>query len=940
MPSNFNVQIDRRRQRALKEITRITNKGNHPVFSLFDVSSLSGQSYSVRIRSFSEMQNSCSCQDYRTNLIGTCKHIEAVLLYLKKKHGGKLQQMVRKATLGAQIYLRYEAEETVRVVLPLPNESAVRDLLARHFDPSGVLIGAPLQTLPSVFSAIEALAPKARALIQVDDTVREYLERLQDQEEINRQKTWFLEQMKKGTRSLDVISTRLYPFQESGAMHLAFGRRALLADDMGLGKTVQGIAASALLKELRGIQRVLIICPASLKHQWSREIRRFTSLPVKIVEGGLMKRRQFYDDPAFFTILNYEIVRRDIKEIEHLRPDLIILDEAQRIKNWRTKTATTVKRLQSRYAFVLTGTPLENRLDELYSIFQFIDPRILGPLWHFNDRFFHIEERRSGTYKVLGYRNLEELRGIIAPYTLRRTREEVLQDLPSRVDNNFFVEMTPAQMQAYQEYKETVARLAAKARRRPLTPKEQQILLNSLMKMRIICNALALHDKKIPLGECEKTSPKLRELGQILSDQILENGKKAIVFSQWAEMLKLTEPVMKRLGLGYVKLTGEVPSAKRGDLIQCFFEDPDCRVFLSTDAGGLGLNLQAASLVINLDLPWNPAVLEQRIGRAHRHGQKKSVQVVNLVAQGTIEERMLDTLAGKRTVFAGVFGKAEAPESIRFEDGGQALLKQLDKLLEEPIKAELILEPSPQVEDETHMSTLKDFADLLLTRLQDRLLVVRKAPKGSGIMVVVKGAPLDCRPTVLETLSESFGDKAPELHLMEEEGYRTLIVFLSMDDLGETGEVLYRASALPSAIGEDGRRLVEKRRKQAHHGLEMASKRLSLAQLVLTGGFAEEFLRPLREALGWAYSSILTLYDDFEPKAELPSPRLVQAGLVEKGHLPEDLAMGLARVRELTEPEHEGEEVPPPSLKSGEAMVASVHRLIELGQEKELALGL
>jgi hypothetical protein len=238
------------------------------------------------------------------------------------------------------------------------------------------------------------------------------------------------------------------------------------------------------------------------------------------------------------------------------------------------------------------------------------------------------------------------------------------------------------------------------------------------------------------------------------------------------------------------------------------------------------------------------------------------------------------------------------------------------------------------------MSTLKDFADLLLTRLQDRLLVVRKAPKGSGIMVVVKGAPLDCRPTVLETLSESFGDKAPELHLMEEEGYRTLIVFLSMDDLGETGEVLYRASALPSAIGEDGRRLVEKRRKQAHHGLEMASKRLSLAQLVLTGGFAEEFLRPLREALGWAYSSILTLYDDFEPKAELPSPRLVQAGLVEKGHLPEDLAMGLARVRELTEPEHEGEEVPPPSLKSGEAMVASVHRLIELGQEKELALGL
>jgi SNF2 family DNA or RNA helicase len=132
----------------------------------------------------------------------------------------------------------------------------------------------------------------------------------------------------------------------------------------------------------------------------------------------------------------------------------------------------------SRYAFVLTGTPLENRLDELYSIFQFIDPRILGPLWHFNDRFFELEERRSGTYIVLGYRNLAELRGIIAPYTLRRTREEVLQDLPSRVDNNFFVEMTPAQIEAYKEYKETAARFAAKARKRPRA-QEQQILLNS-----------------------------------------------------------------------------------------------------------------------------------------------------------------------------------------------------------------------------------------------------------------------------------------------------------------------------------------------------------------------------------------------------------------------------------------------------------------------------
>jgi len=171
-------------------------------------------------------------------------------------------------------------------------------------------------------------------------------------------------------------------------MHLTFGRRALLADDMGLGKTVQAIAAGALLRQLRDIKRVLVVSPASLKHQWAREIQRFTSLSATVIEGNLTSRRNLYQKPGFFNIINYELVLRDEDDLRRLRPDLIILDEAQRIKNWRTKTADAVKRLRSPYAFVLTGTPLENRLDELYSIFQFIDPDILGPLWRFNQRFF------------------------------------------------------------------------------------------------------------------------------------------------------------------------------------------------------------------------------------------------------------------------------------------------------------------------------------------------------------------------------------------------------------------------------------------------------------------------------------------------------------------------------------------------------------------------
>jgi SNF2 family DNA or RNA helicase len=593
MPTDLQEQIERRRQRAQEEIQKVTNKGSHPLFSQFEVKSVSGHTYRVEIRSFDELHNTCTCPDYKTNLIGTCKHIEGVLIFLREEYADRLEELARKRPRGVKVYLHYGLDITVRVETPLPERPALRDLLSRYFDPSGLLVGSPLKALPALLSLLQKLPERERQLVVIDETVREHLELLQDRKEVAQQKDWFVDQVKRGRRSLEVLSSKLYPYQEAGAMHLAFGRRAMLADDMGLGKTVQAIAAAALLKELRDIQRVLIICPASLKNQWSREIRRFTSLDITIVEGGLLERRKRYAAPSFFLIINYELVRHDLPELLKLRPDLIILDEAQRIKNWRTKTAQMVKSMPSRYAFVLTGTPLENRIDELYSIFQFLDPRILGPLWHFNDRFYELEERPNGSYKVLGYKNLDELRAFVAPYVLRRTRAEVLKDLPARTDNNFFVEMTDAQWQAYNEYKEHLAKLIAKAQRMPLTPKEREILMLCLIKMRLICNALALHDKDLPPKERERTGPKLGELGEILAEEIASNGHKAVVFSQWATMLALTEPVIQRVGLKYVKLTGDVPSSKRGELIEQFFNDPDCRVFLSTDAGGVGLALES-----------------------------------------------------------------------------------------------------------------------------------------------------------------------------------------------------------------------------------------------------------------------------------------------------------------------------------------------------------
>lgn len=603
-----------------------------------------------------------------------------------------------------------------------------------------------------------------------------------------------------------------------------------------------------------------------------------------------------------------------------------------------------VKSLPSRYAFVLTGTPLENRINELYSIFQFLDPRILGPLWHFNDRFYELEKTKSGSYKVLGYKNIDELRAIIKPYVLRRTRDEVLKDLPERVDNNFFVEMSDPQWKAYNEFKEQTAKLVAISHKRPLTPKERELFLMFLIKMRLICNALALHDKEIEIKDSEATAPKLTELDDVLTESIASNGHKAVIFSQWANMLELTEPILQRIGLGYVKLTGAVPSAKRGDLIQKFFDDPDCRVFLSTDAGGVGLNLQAASLVINLDLPWNPAVLEQRIARAHRHGQKSSVQVINLVAKDTIEERMLDTLAAKKNVFATVFGTDESPTAIKFADMGQSVLQKLGDLLKTPKDVELSLAPtesvpqveSPSAEESAPLPTLNGFTDLLLDRVPNRIQLVRKAPHmpgatGEGIIIVVSGAPAELRPIIEAALSEHYVEDMPQLHLMDSEGYHSLSAFipaLAAEPAPE--DIAYRAEKISAPARETD--LPSIRRKRASEGLAFAEKRVALAELLLKGDFPEEMTRPLREALGWALTSLLALHTDRDPSSDLPSARLVQSELVDKNHLSAELAQKLSQVRELTAPPEAGEEVVPLSAQTGETLLESVKELVALAQ--------
>jgi len=436
---------------------------------------------------------------------------------------------------------------------------------------------------------------------------------------------------------------------------------------MGLGKTIQAIAAVEILAETVGLERVLVISPTSLKHQWKQEIEKFCDRSVKVVEGSLVKRTRLYTSDSFYKVTNYDVVHRDLELISNWAPEMIILDEAQRIKNWKTRRAQSIKKLDSRYALVLTGTPLENRLEELHSIVEFIDRFHLGPMFRFLAQHQHVDE--DG--RVTGYRNLSKIAKSLETILVRRTRNEVLKELPERLDKNYFVPMTDEQMKLHEENRETVARIVAKWRRLGfLSETDQRILMIALQNMRMSCNSTYLLDKKTDYGI------KADELISVLEEVFEQPDAKVVIFSQWLGTHEILLGRLKSSKRNYVLFHGRIPGPKRNDLIRQFKNNPDCQVFLSTDAGGVGLNLQNASVVINMDLPWNPAVLEQRIGRIHRLGQHRPVRVVNFVSQGTIEHGMLSLLSFKQSLFSGVLDKGKDEVFL----GGTRLKRFMDSV--------------------------------------------------------------------------------------------------------------------------------------------------------------------------------------------------------------------------------------------------------------------
>ncbi|MDZ7960856.1 MAG: DEAD/DEAH box helicase [Aulosira sp. DedQUE10] len=480
---------------------------------------------------------------------------------------------------------------------------------------------------------------------------------------------------------------QLRPYQQRGAAWLAFlerwGLGACLADDMGLGKTVEFIAFLLHLKEQDVLEKpTLLVCPTSVLGNWEREVKKFAPT-LKILQYHGDKRpkgKAFTEAVKKYDLLvtSYSLIHRDLKALQSVDWQAIVLDEAQNVKNSDAKQSQAVRQLEAAFRIALTGTPVENRLQELWSILDFLNPGYLGNKQFFQRRFAMPIEKYGDSA------SLNQLRSLVQPFILRRlkTDRDIIQDLPEKQEMTVFCGLTPEQATLYQKVVEdSLAEIdtATGLQRRGM-------ILALLIKLKQVCNHPAQYLKESSLGKYH--SAKLQRLDEMLEEALAE-GDRALIFTQFAEWGKLLKPHLeKQLGREIFFLYGSTSKKQREEMIDRFQHDPQGPpiMILSLKAGGVGLNLTRANHVFHFDRWWNPAVENQATDRVFRIGQTRNVQVHKFVCTGTLEEKIHDMIESKKQLAEQVVG------------AGEEWLTELDT---DQLRNLLLLDRSSVIEEDT-----------------------------------------------------------------------------------------------------------------------------------------------------------------------------------------------------------------------------------------------
>ncbi len=636
-----------------------------------------GKAYQVTLRDFTAKTGYINNIDWKTNKLGTTKHILYLFNYLEE-NSIKKNRLIDSFPF-IEIYTDPQNEYKISWYFPGALEMDEQQLLSSYF---GIKTYIEDTRIASFFSFIQQSKDFDR--IKIREEVYEKVETYFEDTELNRLR-------ENNTLNFSKINATLYPYQKEGVEFSVFKKGVIIADEMGLGKTLQAITTAVLKKEIFDFNKVLVICPASVKHQWKKEILKFSNEKATVVEGFPEERnKQYATNTDFFHIINYETVLRDLSKINDASYDFVILDEAQKIKNYETKTAIAIKSIRKKHALVITGTPLENKLLDIYSIVQFLDQKLLSPQWEFSYQHCIFDTQYKN--KIHGYYNLQKLKQRLSSILIRREKREVFEQLPNVIQKNIYVQLSDEQASMHAGFSRGIAKILGKKFK---TTYDWQKLMLLLTNMRMVCDSSYLIDK------CSDHSPKLIELREILVERlnIKRTNRKVIIFSEWVTMLKLIGEMLKEEGLTFTMLTGKVPVKKRHLLIEEFETNDACQIFLSTESGGAGLNLQVADTVINFELPWNPAKKNQRIGRIDRIGQKnQKLHVFNLLSYESIEMKIATGLFLKQNLFEGVLNENSLTDEVDFSEKGKS---QFIKQLEEIINQDTTIHLETEIEEES-----------------------------------------------------------------------------------------------------------------------------------------------------------------------------------------------------------------------------------------------
>ncbi|HLQ38596.1 MAG TPA: DEAD/DEAH box helicase, partial [Planctomycetota bacterium] len=593
----------RRLRIAAEEGLRVRQRPDASPFGAYTTArkGQTGRPWATVLRGLAPLDGSCDCPDFRGNSLALCKHLLTVLADLVRrprvfaKAAAQTPRPLRapavrwwpvKPLLGDGDWL-----QQVRLLGPAPSQPGGR--WARLESALGSLPGAPRKRI----ALLDLLA--AAADTKDDPALSAWIT---DERQRLQQATELAPLGRALSRHLRGFRRKLYPYQRTGVARFLDTGRLLLADDMGLGKTTQAIAACHVLWRQRLVARGLLLVPATLKSQWLREWQACCDLPIALVDGSPEERALLWRSrKRGFLLANYEQLLRDLDLVQMFAPDLVLLDEAQRIKNWATRTAATVKQLQPRFRLVLTGTPFENRLLELDSLLEWLDRRPLQPQWRL-EPFHRLPADADG--QGGGWRHLDVLRSRLAPVLLRRRRQEVLEQLPGRTDTRIDVPLTPPQREEHDARIQPIAVLLQTAERRPLTQQEFLRLMMLFTEQRIASNGIAqfafdelwpgIHKARPEPALLDSLSmPKLLELRQLVQQLAVGQERKLVVFSQWRRALRLSAWACSDLfadaDIAGAFFTGGEGSRKRDDSLVAFHDDPRVRVLFATDAGGVGL---------------------------------------------------------------------------------------------------------------------------------------------------------------------------------------------------------------------------------------------------------------------------------------------------------------------------------------------------------------